>query len=119
MYSGTLPSTPRRVNASRIPSDASAIKPPVPRCVPRQIDPLLRRERLTLKTAVLTLWVNLDQGLVVAHPQQYESLCCSNERLAAVFRLTSKEDYHISKKWIKRAFDLLQIRVKLGLLDAT
>jgi hypothetical protein len=35
---------------------------------------------------LLTLWVNLDQGLVVAHPQQYESLCCSNERLAAVFR---------------------------------
>jgi hypothetical protein len=33
--------------------------------------------------------VNLDQGLVVAHPQQYESLCCSNERLAAVFRFNS------------------------------
>jgi predicted P-loop ATPase len=32
----------------------------------------------------------LDQGLVVAHPQQYESLCCSNERLAAVFRFTDE-----------------------------
>jgi hypothetical protein len=37
--------------------------------------------------AMLTLWVNLDQGLVVAHPQQYESLCYSNERLAVAFRL--------------------------------
>jgi hypothetical protein len=39
---------------------------------------------------LLTLWVNLDQGLVVAQPQQYESLCCSNERLAAAFRIKNR-----------------------------
>jgi hypothetical protein len=31
--------------------------------------------------------VNLDQGLFIAHLEQYQLLLCSNERLAAAFRV--------------------------------